>query len=58
MIREREHNGLPGLPVLGLAGSAFFTEARRLGLRTVTEGFADRAYLADARVRITDAIRA
>lgn len=37
-----------GLPVLGLAGSAFFAEARRLGLRTVTEGFADRAYLADA----------
>lgn len=37
----------PGLPVLGLAGSAFFAEARRLGLRTVSEAFADRAYRAD-----------
>jgi UPF0271 protein len=34
----------PGLPVLGLAGSVFFEEARRLGLRTVAEAFADRAY--------------
>lgn len=32
------------LPVLGLAGSAFFDEARRRGLRTVPEAFADRAY--------------
>lgn len=38
----------PGLPVLGMAGSAFFTAARRLGLRTVAEAFADRAYRADA----------
>ena len=30
------------------SGEEFFAEARRLGLRTVTEGFADRAYLADA----------
>ncbi len=30
------------LPVLGLAGSAFFEEASRLGLRTVAEAFADR----------------
>ncbi|WP_019972154.1 LamB/YcsF family protein [Mycobacterium sp. 141] len=37
----------PGLPVLGLAGSAFFAEARRLGLRTVSEAFADRAYRSD-----------
>jgi UPF0271 protein len=37
----------PGLPVLGLAGSVFFDEARRLGLRTVAEGFADRAYQPD-----------
>lgn len=37
----------PGLPVLGLAGSVFFEEARRLGLRTVSEAFADRAYRPD-----------
>jgi len=37
----------PGLPVLGLAGSAFFAEADRLGLRTVAEAFADRAYQPD-----------
>ena len=34
----------PGLPVLGLAGSAFFTAAVDNGLRTVSEAFADRAY--------------
>ena len=38
----------PGLPVLGIAGSAFFTAAQRVGLRTVAEAFADRAYRADA----------
>lgn len=40
----------PDLPVLGLAGSEFFAEARRLGLRTVAEAFADRAYLPDGRL--------
>ena len=40
----------PGLPVLGLAGSVFFEEARRLGLRTVAEAFADRAYQPDGRL--------
>jgi len=40
----------PGLPVLGLAGSVFFTEARRLGLRTVAEAFADRAYRPDGQL--------
>lgn len=40
----------PGLPVLGQAGSVFFEEARRLGLRTVAEAFADRAYLPDGRL--------
>lgn len=35
------------LPVLGLAGSALFEEADRLGLRTVAEAFADRAYQPD-----------
>lgn len=38
------------LPVLGLSGSAFFDEAHRLGLRTVAEGFADRAYQPDGRL--------
>jgi UPF0271 protein len=40
----------PELPVLGLAGSVFFTEARRLGLRTVAEAFADRAYQPDGQL--------
>ncbi len=38
------------LPVLGLAGSMFFEEARRRGLRTVPEAFADRAYRSDGRL--------
>lgn len=37
----------PALPVLGLPGSAFFAEAQRLGVRTVSEAFADRAYRPD-----------
>jgi len=36
--------------VLGLAGSVFFTEARQLGLRTVAEAFADRAYRSDGQL--------
>lgn len=40
----------PGLPVLGLAGSVFFDAAGELGLRTVAEAFADRAYLPDGRL--------
>lgn len=40
----------PGLPVLGLAGSAFFDAATELGLRTVAEAFADRAYRADGQL--------
>lgn len=40
----------PALPVLGLAGSAFFTAAADLGLRTVPEAFADRAYRSDGRL--------
>jgi 5-oxoprolinase (ATP-hydrolysing) subunit A len=39
-----------GLPVLGLAGSAFFHEAQQRGLRTVSEAFADRAYRPDGRL--------
>jgi UPF0271 protein len=46
-LAEAVHAVDPGLPVLGLSGSVFFTEARRLGLRTVAEAFADRAYRPD-----------
>jgi 5-oxoprolinase (ATP-hydrolysing) subunit A len=38
------------LPVLGLAGSAFFDEATERGLRTVGEAFADRAYRPDGQL--------
>jgi UPF0271 protein len=38
------------LPVLGMAGSVFFDEAARLGLPTVAEAFADRAYRPDGRL--------
>lgn len=34
----------PDLPVLGLPGSVFLSEAERAGLRGVREAFADRAY--------------
>ncbi|WP_156689702.1 LamB/YcsF family protein [Mycobacterium sp. Marseille-P9652] len=40
----------PALPVLGMAGSAFFDEASRRGLRTVAEAFADRAYRPDGQL--------
>ena len=40
----------PGLPVLGLAGSEFFAAATGLGLRTVPEAFADRAYRPDGQL--------
>jgi len=46
-VAEAVHAVDPGLPVLNLAGSVFFEEAQRLGLRTVTEAFADRAYRPD-----------
>jgi UPF0271 protein len=36
-----------GLPVLGLAGSAFLAAVADAGLEAVGEGFADRAYLPD-----------
>ncbi|BBY24243.1 LamB/YcsF family protein [Mycobacterium stomatepiae] len=38
------------LPVLGMAGSAFFDEAVRVGLHTVAEAFADRAYRPDGQL--------
>ncbi len=40
----------PNLPVLGLSGSVFFAAAADLGLRTVPEAFADRAYRADGQL--------
>jgi UPF0271 protein len=40
----------PSLPVLGLSGSVFFSAAHDLGLRTVPEAFADRAYRADGKL--------
>jgi UPF0271 protein len=40
----------PSLPVLGLAGSEFFAAATDLGLRTVPEAFADRAYRPDGQL--------
>lgn len=46
-VAEAVHAVNSGLPVLGLAGSVFFDEAQRLGLRTVAEAFADRAYTPD-----------
>jgi len=49
-VAEAVHAVDPGLPVLGLAGSVFFDEARRLGLRTVAEAFADRAYQPDGQL--------
>lgn len=40
----------PRLPVLGLSGSAFFAAAGEMGLPTVTEAFADRAYRPDGQL--------
>jgi UPF0271 protein len=49
-VAEAVHAVDPGLPVLGLSGSAFFAAAERLGLRAVPEAFADRAYRADGQL--------
>jgi 5-oxoprolinase (ATP-hydrolysing) subunit A len=49
-VAEAVHAVDPQLPVLGLAGSVFFDEAARLGLRTVPEAFADRAYRTDGQL--------
>jgi len=49
-VAEAVYAADPALPVLGLAGSVFFSEARRLGLRTVAESFADRAYRSDGQL--------
>ncbi len=49
-VAEAVHAVDPALPVLGLAGSVFFEEAERLGLRTVPEAFADRSYRPDGQL--------
>lgn len=49
-VVEAVHAVDPGLAVLGLTGSALFSEAQRVGLRTVAEAFADRAYRPDGRL--------
>lgn len=49
-LAEAVHAVDPRLPVLGLAGSVLFTELERLGLRTVPEAFADRAYRPDGKL--------
>jgi 5-oxoprolinase (ATP-hydrolysing) subunit A len=40
----------PGLPVLGLAGSALLQRASDRGIRTFREGFADRSYQRDGQL--------
>jgi 5-oxoprolinase (ATP-hydrolysing) subunit A len=59
IVRDREqaaavaaavHMVDPELPVLGMTGSTFFEEAVRVGLRTVPEAFADRAYRPDGQL--------
>lgn len=49
-VAEAVHACDPALPILGPAGSVLFDESHRLGLRTVAEAFADRAYLPDGRL--------
>jgi UPF0271 protein len=49
-VAEAVHRVDATLPVLGMAGSASFDEAARLGLRTVAEAFADRAYRPDGQL--------
>ena len=49
-VAEAVHAVDPGLPVLGLSGSVFFAEAHELGLHTVPEAFADRAYRSDGQL--------
>lgn len=49
-VAEAVHAVDPGLPVLGLAGSVFFSAAQDVGLTTVAEAFADRAYRPDGQL--------
>jgi UPF0271 protein len=49
-VADAVHAVDPSLPVLGLSGSAFFAAADEVGLRTVPEAFADRAYRSDGQL--------
>jgi UPF0271 protein len=49
-VAEAVHAVDSSLPVLGLSDSAFFAAAQELGLRTVPEAFADRAYRSDGQL--------
>jgi 5-oxoprolinase (ATP-hydrolysing) subunit A len=49
-VAEAVHAVDPALPVLGLSDSVFFAAAQELGLRTVPEAFADRAYRSDGQL--------
>jgi UPF0271 protein len=49
-VAKAVHAVDPALPILGLHGSAFFAAAAELGLRTVPEAFADRAYRPDGQL--------
>lgn len=49
-VAQAVHDVDPRLPVLGLSGSAFFAAAADLGVQTVAEAFADRAYRPDGQL--------
>jgi UPF0271 protein len=49
-VADAVHAVDPGLPVLGLNGSALFAAADARGLRCVAEAFADRAYRPDGQL--------
>ncbi|MEU1259325.1 5-oxoprolinase subunit PxpA [Streptomyces chartreusis] len=49
-LAEAVHRYDPSLALLGLPGSQGLRHAEARGLRTVQEGFADRAYTADGRL--------
>ena len=49
-VAEAAHEYDPAMAVLGAPGSPLLAFADALGMETVTEAFADRAYLADGRL--------
>lgn len=49
-VAQAVHDVDPRLPVLGLSGSTFFRAAADLGIDTVAEAFADRAYRPDGQL--------
>ena len=49
-VVEAAHEYDPAMAVLGAPGSPLLAFADALGMETVTEAFADRAYLADGRL--------